>query len=342
MELKQKKKSQIEKIIDICTPEQLICAAFSLLLWLYFPVVFSNCFEFTKLRKMERPDYNIQGIEDCYMIPIYALIILILKKLVIASTHSFFHNRLKSKYDGDELDRKVAKWCRGAFKIIYFTCMFVFGWKAVLAKTHFAPPMMLCDGNIHYIFSDWPFTEIPTYLRAYYMISLSYYIEDLLEHLFESPNSDYFEMILHHLVTMLLIFSSYFNSFWMFGCLVLMQMDLADVFIGLIRVCMDFVNKYVTFVIYLGIMVSFIHFRIYAYTYWSLFSYGLRVRVGIDGYPNMVTVICIFLITLLLLNLYWLVLLFKMGLRFIFKGKAHDLQNVVTKKDITIESTTVS
>jgi len=121
--------------------------------------------------------------------------------------------------------------------------------------------------------SDWPFTEMPKHLKFYYIMSLSYYLEDLVFHLIQSPNSDYYEMILHHLVTAMLIFASYFNSLWNFGIFVLMQMDIADVFIGLIRVLMDFIWKPVTVLIYLGIMYSFIHFRFIAFTYCILYKF---------------------------------------------------------------------
>lgn len=203
----------------------------------------------------------------------------------------------------------------------------------VLLDTHYCPPIMFGDGEIMYIMSDWPYNNIPKYLKFYYMLSLSYYCEDMIEHIFKSPNFDYFEMILHHIITMMLIFCSYFNSFWNFGIFVLMQMDLADIFIGLIRVFMDFINKYITFLIYIGILWGFIHFRILAYVYCILFKFSMRARVSIDNYSHTVTIISILLVSLLALNIYWLILLLRMGFRLVFHGKAQDLQNVVTKKD---------
>lgn len=151
--------------------------------------------------------------------------------------------------------------------------MWIFGWRVVLTDTKFSPPLMLGDGEIMYLMSDWPYMEMPRCLKFYYVMSLSYYIEDLIFHIIQSPNSDYFEMILHHLVTGMLIFSSYFNSLWNFGIFVLMQMDLADVFIGLIRTIMDFSSTYTNIMIYFGIMYSFIHFRIIAFTYLILYKF---------------------------------------------------------------------
>ena len=137
----------------------------------------------------------------------------------------------------------------------------------VLKDTSFCPPLMLGDGELMNVFSDWPYTEIPKYIRFYYMMSISYYLEDLFIHIIRPPNSDYFEMIMHHIVAMMLIFTSYMNHFWNIGMFVLMQMDIADVFVGLIRVCIDFAPNIVLFFIYLSIMISWFYFRFIAYVY---------------------------------------------------------------------------
>jgi len=290
---------------------------------------------YTRFRKLEQPNYTHQSIEDFYMILPYAVAIRIMKYSVDKYTHDYFKGKFL-KYEGDELERKIKKCSKGLFKIIYFTFMFLFGWLMVLRDTSFCPPIMWGDGELMTVFSDWPYTVMPKYLKFYYIASLSYYLEDLIFHLFQSPNSDYFEMILHHVVTAMLIFSSYFNGFWNIGMFVLMQMDVADIFIGLIRLVIDFARSWIVFTIYVGIMYSFIHFRLIAYTYCVLWKFGLGGRLSVDNFTSIVTIIDFLLICLLGLNIYWFYLLTLMGLRFVFKGKAHDLQNVVSNKDIQI------
>ena len=114
-------------------------------------------------------------------------------------------------------------------------------------------------------------------------------------------------------------------------------MDIADIFIGLIRVCMDFCNKYITFFIYLMIMLSFIYFRFVCYVFCIPYINSFKGRLTIDGFNNTVTIINILLISLLILNSYWLFLLTRMGYRFLTKSKTHDLQMVVAKKDIKLD-----
>ena len=229
---------------------------------------------------------------------------------------------------------KVTKCCRGLFKVFYFSLTFIGGWQYVLKDTNFTPPLMLGNGNEEYVLADYPFNEMPRYMKLYYIGSLSYYVQDLVAHLMTAPNSDYFEMILHHLVAIELIVSSYLFGLWMFGIWVLMQMDLADIWIGMIRLCMDFANKYLVFGIYLLIMHSFIHFRLLAFFKLLIWGVPMYLRSAINDSPDMLNYILILLMCLMVLNIWWFVLLLRMGYRFIAKRSTHDLQNVVTKKDI--------
>ena len=324
---------RLHKILDISTPDQLFCLILSICLWGYFPVIFNNWVSYTNFRKLERPDYTHVSIDDFYMIIPYSIIIRSLKFANQVLTYDYFKAKLV-KYQGEELERKIKKCSKGVFKIFYFTFTFILGWIWILRETTFCPTMMLGNGELMTVFSDWPFTEMPKFLKFYYILSLSYYLEDLVYHIFQPPNSDYFEMILHHIITAMLIFASYFNGFWNIGIFVLMQMDISDIFIGWIRVILDYEKSTYIFWIYVMIMITFLHFRIIAYTYCVLWTFGLGGRLSVDNFTYIVTIIDFLLVGLLGLNIYWYYLLAKMGLRFAFSGKQHDLQNIVTKKDI--------
>ncbi len=81
-------------------------------------------------------------------------------------------------------------------------------------------------------------------------------------------------------------------------------------------------------------MVSWFYFRFIAYTYIVVFHYGFGGRISIDNYSEITQVVNFLLISLLGLNIYWFILLTRMGYRLAFNGQKVDLQNVVTKKDI--------
>lgn len=333
-EVYKKKKSHWQNIKEVSTPDQMFCLGFTILLLWCFPTVFKTVERYTHYRRLERPDYAHQSISDFLYVPLYVIIIRILKLAIHRCSDAYYRKNL-IKYNGEDLERKIIKWKKGIFKVVFFGFTWLFGWRVVLTDTKFTPPMMFGEGELMYMMSDWPYIEMPRCLKFYYAVSLSYYVEDLVVHLFQSPSPDFFEMILHHLIASLLIFASYFNSLWNFGIFVLMQMDIADMFVGLIRSVMDFAPVYVCVIIYAGIMFGFIYFRIIVFTYCILYKFWFVGRLGIDGYPYVVHIIVLLLIWLLGLNIYWTYLLTKMGWRLATKGTKEDLQNIVVKKDVS-------
>lgn len=267
----------------------------------------------------------------------YSIFIRILRSTLDWLTYSYFERKYEGRYEGEILDRKVRKCSRGLFKVIHFGYLFLLGWLKVLGETNFHSPLMFGEGNTFYVFSDWPYTPMPSCLKFYYMMSMSYYVEDLIMHVISPPNSDYWEMILHHLIAAMLIFASYMNGIWVLGIFVLMQMDCADIFVGMIRVIMDFSSVFTNFIVYSGIMISWFYFRFVAYTYIVVYVWGFAGRISVDGYTRISSVLVILLFSLLGLNIYWFILLGRMGYRMVFKGKTVDLQNIVTKKDVQMD-----
>ena len=263
----KEKKSQLRKIIDITTPSQMFCLGITLILLGYVPSLIKGANKTLRYRKLERPDYNHESLEDFWIVIPMSIVLRSLKEIINYSTYNFFKGKLGNKYSPEELEKKIKKCSRGLFKVLYFSFTFIFGLFYVLNTTHFSPPTMFGSGELKTCFGDWPFTPMPDTLKFYYLLSFSYYVEDGIVHLFLPPNYDYWEMVLHHVITAMLIFSSYMNGFWNIGIFVLVQMDFEDIPIGMIRVVMDYASIPTIAVLYLTIMISWIYFRFFAFFY---------------------------------------------------------------------------
>jgi len=246
----EQKKSQIQKIIDVSTPSQMLCLALTLILFSKIPACISSANTYSRFRKLENPSYDRESLEDFWIVIPCSLVIRLIKVAVNKSSHSYFKGKLQHKYSGETLENKIVKCSRGVFKVLYFTFTFCFGLFAVLRQTPFASPTMFGDGEMMYTFGSWPYTVMPYGLKFYYLLSFSYYVEDGIMHLFMPPNYDYWEMILHHTLTAMLIFASYMNGFWNIGIFVLIQMDMEDIWIGMIRVVMDYSSTAVVAILY--------------------------------------------------------------------------------------------
>lgn len=201
----------------------------------YFPYIIENSRMYTRYRKLERPDYDGESINDFWMLIPLSIALRILKMAIKYTCEGFFIRKLKHKYSGSDLTQKVDKNLKGVFKVIYFSIVFYIGLFQVLNKTNFGPTITFGDGDHRLALGNYPFTEMPTLLKVYYMLSMSYYVEDGIAHLFHTPKFDFWEMVLHHLIASMLLIDSYMSGFWIFAVLILPQMDFEDIWIGLIR-----------------------------------------------------------------------------------------------------------
>mmetsp|Transcript_35805 Transcript_35805/g.41409 ORF Transcript_35805/g.41409 Transcript_35805/m.41409 type:complete len:205 (-) Transcript_35805:1-615(-) len=194
---------------------------------------------------------------------------------------------------------------------------------------------MYGSGDTMYSFSDWPYSPYPRLLKLYYMIGLSYHFEDTVHHLVHKAQNDFFEMLLHHYITILLVVGSYMTNEWNHGVSVMIQMDNGDCFGGMMKAFMDIMPTSLILINYLALLYSWIYFRVFVFAYQVIWQSSLVGQWRTDGSAAHQFTFQMLLVGLLVLNVYWTLLFFKMGIRFILKGEAKDLQNPVEEKHAT-------
>lgn len=284
---------------------------------------------------MERPDYEAGEWSDFYPVLYISPVFSVTKHYLKKVTTPFFHSRLTKKYNGEALELKVYKSTRNFFKIFYFLGITLFGFY-VLSDTEYHSYYMFGKSSLAHVYSDWPYNKFPRFLKLYYMIGLSYHFEDTVSHFFHPIQNDFFEMLLHHYITIMLIVMSYMSSFWNFGIMVMIQMDNGDAIVGCIKAFMDITSTPIVLANYLLMLSSWIYFRDFVYAYEVVWTGSMSGQFRINDDSSIMPPFIALLIGLLILNLYWTMLFFRMGYRFISKGEAKDLQNPIedTKKKV--------
>ncbi|CAI2373622.1 unnamed protein product [Moneuplotes crassus] len=294
----------------------------------FLPRMFTYCDRFSRQLKLERPDYQSAQWDDLlpiiYIAPIFTIVKYYFKKIAAP----YFEGKLGKKYSGDALKLKIYKSTRNLFKVFYFTFITLFGFY-VLSDTNYHTSLMFGKGDLMYLYSDWPYQEIPKYLKLYYLIGLSYHAEDTIAHFFHPIQNDFFEMLLHHYITLMLVGGSYMTSFWNIGIIVMIQMDNGDAIGSACKAFMDFASIPIVLTNYLGILFSWIYFRDAVFAYETLWKGAFFGQFRINDENSIHIPFIALLIGLLILNLYWTVLFFRMGYRFISKGEVKDLQNPI-------------
>lgn len=159
--------------------------------------------------------------------------------------------------------------------------------------------------------------------------------------LLEVRAPDFWEMLLHHIVSCTLVSFSYFLNYVRIGSLVLLLHGATDVFIYLSKALVDTQYIRLTVMSYFTLIAAYAWFRIYVFpvavmrSAWVESIEELQAKSPeIVGWGFLNFALC----TLLVLHMYWFGLIVKIGLFFRQTGQAKDLQSNLSAIDMQEQS----
>ena len=194
-------------------------------------------------------------------------IIFFSKKLCKLLTYDFFNNRLPRKFDGQARVTKIDKCVTNLFKCFYFSVMQVYGFVFVLSDQPYHAPSIGGEKSWNFIYKGYPYFEITPYMKYFYLVDLSYHVESWLHHVLSPPKNDFVEMFLHHLIIVVLLAGSYLTNLMNGGIPVMMVMDHADIWIGLIRMNLDISGRKTMALMLAGLLAQWVYIRIFVFPF---------------------------------------------------------------------------
>lgn len=93
---------------------------------------------------------------------------------------------------------------------------------------YFTSPYYL---NLTELWTQWPNREISGLMKGYMLAQLGFWVQQILVINIEERRKDHWQMFTHHIVTISLIFASYRYGLTRVGNLVLVLMDVVDLFL---------------------------------------------------------------------------------------------------------------
>ena len=182
--------------------------------------------------------------------------------------------------------------------------------------------------NLEHLWLKYPHWQMRSELKLYYLLQFSFWLQQALVMLLrlEKPRKDYYELIAHHLVTLWLIGWSYLINLTMIGTTVFVCMDIPDTWLGFSKALNYMSLDSAAVVVFALFMVVWTYFRIYlsAATLHSVwYQFELIPRYAREWEPEkgwwlvswMKYQIFAPLFLLLLLNLFWYVLMWRIMIR---------------------------
>lgn len=235
------------------------------------------------------------------------------------------------------------KSARTAYQALYFLFVTIYGY-IVLNEMNMIPWQLFGTGsstglnnndnsdNKQYVsiveavdncMSDRPYQKIPRSILIYALITLGYHFGDTISHaFFKERKSDYYEMLLHHSVTVVLYFGTIMTNHVPTGALIEYLHAMADIF--------GSASKSMSGTRYPGITAGIFVITMILWFWSRMFVFGqviLRLHQITDNTSVYFKISIIFLCTLLMLHIYWFNIFIKMITKYKKDGTAEDIQN---------------
>lgn len=172
------------------------------------------------------------------------------------------------------------------------------------------------------------------HFKIFYLVQAAFWAQQacVLVLQLEKPRKDYKELVFHHIVTLLLIWSSYVFHFTKIGLEVYITMDVSDFLLCLSKTC-NYLDSVFTAPVFILFVFTWIFLRHYVNLriLWSVLT---EFRTEGDYVLNFATqqykcwislpIVFILISALQLVNLYWLALIVRILYRMLWKGIQKD------------------
>ena len=248
---------------------------------IFLSIIFSIalCFfikEFNENIKKHNLDYNwpklSELIPSLYILPL----IMAFKTAIELLSKGLVESCLAKKYKQpkNEEFKKLGniyrhKLSRHIYKIIFYVGITIFGYHALYDLPYF-PKSMLGNGNLPSMFlkgfPDSYFYERTPLLILYYNICLAYFLNDFIFLFIMERQSDFINMLLHHICTISLIIFSFITNYSNIGSLIIFCHMESDILLHVSRFLLQTDNS-IFLIGFVGVIftINFIYMRQYVF-----------------------------------------------------------------------------
>ncbi|KAK3337785.1 TLC domain-containing protein, partial [Cercophora scortea] len=171
-----------------------------------------------------------------------------------------------AKHWGMAKRKDITRFSEQAWLLIYYTVFWSLGLYIYCNSTYFL--------NLAEIWADWPNREISGIMKGYMLAQLAFWLQQVLVINIEERRKDHWQMFTHHIITICLIYGSYRYSHTRVGNVILVVMDVVDIFLPFAK-CLKYLGFTTLCDIMFGVfMVSWVAARhvlymIVCYSVWA-------------------------------------------------------------------------
>ncbi|KAK2380576.1 Ceramide synthase loh2 [Trifolium repens] len=205
-----------------------------------------------------------------------------------------------------EMEVKIGKCTESMWKLTYYATV-----EAFILKFTYREPWFT---NSKLYFKDWPNQELKSPVVIYYMCQCGFYIYSIAAILvWETRRKDFSVMFSHHVITVILIGTSYLTSFFRIGSIILALHDASDVFLEAAKVFKYSGREFCASVFFAFFAISWLILRLIFFPFWVIRATSLDLQQCLnlsESFPMFLYyVFNTLLIMLLIFHIYWWMLI---------------------------------
>ena len=223
---------------------------------------------------------------------------------------------------------KIERFCSAIFQLLLSIGATIYLYNN-LRDSPWLPISMGGTGSTSNCWKDgFPSQAVPSALKNFYLVFMGYSTAELVNHLIRERNRpDFYELLLHLIVTNFLLFFSYFGNCIRIGSLVILAHSFSDVFVYFAKALVD--TKLTGGALsYIPLLVVYVWCRIYLHSAVIMRSIWLEAPQIVRDQSALANwnYFKFLLAVLLMLHMYWMFVILKIGLFLLSTGKSRDLQ----------------
>lgn len=222
---------------------------------------------------------------------------------------------------------KLERFCSAIFQLGLSIGATIYLYRNI-RESSWLPSSMGGSGSTRNCWSDgYPLQPVDDSLRQFYLLFMGFTSAEMVGHIIRERNRpDFYELLVHLVVTNLLLIFSYFGNLMRVGSLVMLAHSFSDIFVYFAKTLVD--TKITGGALsYIPLLVFYVWCRIYLHSAVIMRSVWLEAPaiIGSSGLTNW-HYLNFLLSVLLMLHMYWMFVIIKIGLFLLSTGQSRDLQ----------------
>lgn len=279
-------------------------------------------YEEWKTRSFES-NFNLKH-DPIYLILISAILILFRKIVIFGVDNSGFVYAVNNSNNHTVTNRNRIKLHGSVFRFFIYSTLSIYGFLTLFSEDWIFTPF-------EYTLS-WKYNLIPFSIKFYYYLEISYYFTSLCFLFVDPKMSDFYQMIIHHLITLMLICVSYNINILRYGVCVMLIHDVSDPLLELTKIFFYYNYQKKADILFSIFATVFIFTRCLVYPavilfpllYFKTYQYPLvGIKFGLAG-----------LNILYILNLFWAIYIIRMVISFYREGRVNGDIRTDRKKEV--------